>query len=241
MTEQNSPVRFTSAMTRRELLCVLLWFPIHLVLLPRIALALVEQGTLTESWANLLVYGIGALYAVLVCFSFLRNDFDALCDRPFFCLGQIALSYFSMMAFNLIFSGILSLIESLGVELLSNRNNEAIVSLALKDTGLMTAMAVFLSPIIEEILFRGAIFGSLRHRNTLAAYLVCMLLFAVYHVWGYALQDPAYWIFLLQYLPAGFLLCRCYERTNSIWCSIFFHMLINLVSLKALILLEELL
>ena len=241
MTEQNSPIRFTSAMTGRELLCILFWFPMHLYVLPRIALVLMEQGTLTESTANLLVYGVGALYAVLVCFSFLRTDFDALCDRPFFCIGQIVLSYFSMMAFNLILSGILSLIESFGGELLSNQNNEAIVSLAIKETGIMAAMAVFLSPIIEEILFRGAVFGFLRSRNRLAAYLVCMLLFSVYHVWGYALQDPAYWIFLLQYLPAGYLLCRCYERTNSIWCSIFFHMLINLVSLKALILLEELL
>ena len=46
---------------------------------------------------------------------------------------------------------------------------------------------------------------------------------------------------MLQYLPAGFLLCRCYERTNSVWCSIFFHMLVNLVSLRLLMLIEQLL
>ena len=32
----------------------------------------------------------------------------------------------------------------------------------------------------------------------------------------------------------GVLRSRCYERTNSIWCSIFFHMLVNGISLSAL-------
>ena len=41
-------------------------------------------------------------------------------------------------------------------------------------------------------------------------------------------------IFLLQYIPASLLLARCYERCNSIWGSIFFHMLINAVSFSAL-------
>ena len=61
-----------------------------------------------------------------------------------------------------------------------------------------------------------------------------MLFFSLYHVWTYALQDPVYWIYLLEYIPVAGLLARCYERTNSIWCSIFFHMLVNGISLSAL-------
>ena len=76
------------------------------------------------------------------------------------------------------------------------------------------------------------LFGTLRHKNRAAAYAVSMLAFSVYHVWGYALDDPGYWIFLLQYLPAGWLLARCYERTNSIWGSVFFHMLTNALAVE---------
>ena len=60
-----------------------------------------------------------------------------------------------------------------------------------------------------------------------------MLLFALYHVWSYALADPTAWIYLLQYLPAGFLLARVYEKTNSLWASIFLHMTVNGVSMLA--------
>ena len=102
-------------------------------------------------------------------------------------------------------------------------------------------MAVFLAPLTEEVLFRGAVFNGIRKTNRIAAYAVSMVLFSVYHIWGYAVEDPSYWLYTLQYLPAAFLLCRCYERTNSIWCSIFFHMLVNHISMKMLMLLEELL
>ena len=57
----------------------------------------------------------------------------------------------------------------------------------------------------------------------------------------FALQDPVYWVYLLQYLPVSWLLCRCYERCNSIWGSIFFHMTVNAVSISALNALSELL
>ena len=38
-----------------------------------------------------------------------------------------------------------------------------------------------------------------------------------------------------------YLLCRCYERSNSIWGSIMLHMLINFISLRALTMLQEML
>ena len=71
--------------------------------------------------------------------------------------------------------------------------------------------------------------------------MVATLAFSLYHVYGYAVMDSIYWLYLIQYLPVSILLCRAYERTNSIWCSIFFHMLVNWVSMNALKMLEALL
>ena len=59
------------------------------------------------------------------------------------------------------------------------------------------------------------------------AYAMSMIIFSAYHIWGFAIDDPITWVYLVQYLPVSFLLCRCYERTNSLWSCIFFHMLIN--------------
>ena len=105
----------------------------------------------------------------------------------------------------------------------------------------MAALAVFLAPIVEELMFRAGLFGGLRRFGRLPAYLICMLLFSLYHVWGFALSDPAAWIYALQYLPVTYLLCRIYERTNSIWGSILLHMVINYIALNALTMLEKLL
>ena len=67
------------------------------------------------------------------------------------------------------------------------------------------------------------------------------LAFSFYHVWSYALVDPIYWLYFIQYVPVSLLLCRVYERTNSIWGSIFFHMLVNYIAMNALKVLETLL
>ena len=90
-------------------------------------------------------------------------------------------------------------------------------------------------------MFRAGIFGTLRHYSRWGAYLVATLAFSFYHVWTYALVDPIYWLYFIQYVPVSLLLCRVYERTNSIWGSIFFHMMVNYIAMNALKVLETLL
>ncbi len=52
-------------------------------------------------------------------------------------------------------------------------------------------------------------------------------------MWGYGLIDARYWLYIVQYLPVSWLLARLYERTDSVWSCIFFHMLVNGISVKA--------
>ena len=238
-----SPAAFTSCMEKRETILTLIWFPIHLWLLPELLIRRIGPGGLTEAEASFALYAAGAVYMLAIGFRFLRREFDPLCERPFACMLQIGLSYIAMMGFNLCLSGILSALELALSDgsAAANPNNEAVISLALEDYNTMAAAAVFLAPIVEEMLFRGAVFGALRKWNRTAAYAGSMLLFSLYHVWAYAMEDPIYWIYLLQYLPVSYLLCRCYEKTDSLWCSIFFHMLVNGVSMRLLLLLQEVL
>ena len=42
---------------------------------------------------------------------------------------------------------------------------------------------VVLMPLIEEVLFRGLVFGNLKHKSRTVAYAVSCLLFALLHVW----------------------------------------------------------
>lgn len=229
---------FTSRMTRGEVVAALLYLPLHVWLLPMLLLSLPATSGISELTLNVIVYITGAVYMLVFVGRFLRRDFDPLCDHLRYCILQIVICYGMMVAFNLILSAVLSLILPADS---ANPNNSAVMEMAGVEYGKTAALAVFLAPLVEEPVFRGAVFGSLRSRSRILAYAVSMLLFALYHVWGYALQDPIYWLYLLQYLPVSWLLCRCYERCNSIWGSIFFHMMVNAISLSALNALSELL
>lgn len=243
MNSRNETVCFTSSMNQKESAAALIYLPVHIFLLPVIFGRMVNNGTISEPDGNLLLYAAALVFLITAEFRFMRREFDPLCDNMGKCFFQIILCYLIMMSLNLCVSGIVSLIEyaisGSGAE--GNLNNSAIMDMAGQDYGKMSAIGIFMAPIAEEIMFRGAVFSGLYKHGRILAYAVSMLLFSVYHVWGYAVSDPVYWIFIIQYLPASFVLCRCYEKTNTIWAPVFLHMLVNSISFRVLTELEGLL
>ena len=232
MNEDKAPQQavFSSCMTRSETIAVLLYLPIHLGLLPLLLLRLPETASLSELQINTIIYTAGTLWMLLFAGRFLRRDFDPLCDHPAYCLLQVLLGYGMMLAFNMLIAAFFQfLLPEAG-----NPNNAAWAGEMESELGKTAALAVFLAPLVEEPIFRGGIFSLFYKRNRGLAYAVSMLLFSLYHVWAYAILDPRNWVYLLQYLPASWVLCRCYERCNSIWGSIFLHMSINGISVLAI-------
>lgn len=226
--KRDAPIEFTSYMTKGETVAALVYLPIHTALLP-IALVLLLIDRMDPATINLIAYAIGAVYMLGFQWRFLRREFDALCENKLECLLQVLICYGLMLGLNLCVNSALGLV-SVGV----NPNNAAVVDLADMKMGATAAMAVFLAPVVEELMFRGGVFGLLRRYNRALAYAVSILLFSLYHIWSYAINDPVNFIYMLQYFPASYVLCRCYERTNSLWASIFLHMLTNAVSIKVL-------
>ena len=226
---------FTSRQSRAEWILALLWLPLHLFGLPFLLLRLFPA--LDAAWLNFYAYLVGAVFMLGTQFCFLRRDFDPLCERFGSVLLEVIISYGAMMLFNMVVTGLLSL----ALETIDNPNNAQLTDLSRVNRGTVAAVAVYLAPIVEELIFRAGVFGALRHKNRVLGYVVSIALFAVYHIWGYALSDPVAWLYALQYLPISFLLCRIYERTNTIWSSILLHMLVNTVALHALELVERLL
>lgn len=231
---RNPSVEFTSRMSRGETAAALIYIPIHAALLPLLMVIVMLKSNMDMAAVNFLIYVIGVLYMLLLERKFLRREFDSLCDRGLDCLVQVLICYGIMLGLNLCVNVLLTMLPQA-----DNPNNTAVTDMAGIKMGTTTAMAVFLAPIVEELMFRGGVFGLLRRYNRIAAYAGSILLFSVYHVWGYAIDDPYNWIFIIQYFPASYVLCRCYEKTNSIWSSIFLHMLTNAVALKALDMMGE--
>ena len=233
-----NPVEFTSRLTKKETAAVLAWLPVHLWLLPLLLQQMINRGAMDDVAANVICYTLGVLYMLGLLFPFLRRDFDPLCDRPVYCLLEILKNYVLMYLGNMAVGALMML--ALG-QIWENPNNAGLMDMADRGWNQMSTMAVFMAPIVEECMFRAGIFGTLRRYSRWGAYLVATLAFSLYHVWSYALVDPVYWLYFIQYVPVSLLLCRVYERTNSIWGSIFFHMLVNYIAMNALKVLETLL
>lgn len=234
----SSPSSFNSSMSKGQTIAVLAYLPVHIVLIPLVLSVFMEKGMSQES-ANLLYYSIGTVYMLCTTFSFLRRDFDPLWEKPFSCLMEVLRGYVLMYLCNLVLGLLSGYI--LGPEQSMNPNNDSIMSMASQDWGKVSAMAIFLAPIVEELLFRAGIFGTLRRRSRLAAYLLSVLAFSLYHVYPYLLLDWRNAVYIIQYLPVSFILCMVYERSGTIWCSIFFHMLNNWLSMQVLSSMKELL
>lgn len=223
---------FTSCQSKWERILAIGYLPVHIVLAPLAAELLLRAAGVSVTWLNFSVYAVGAVFMLASQWRFLRRDFDTLCDGFLGCAVQVLSSYGAMLCFNLAVSGILVLI--LGDEGVSNPNNQSVTELTRVSYGPTAALAILMAPILEELMFRAGIFGTLRKYSRTAAYIDSMLAFSLYHVWTFALEDPKKLIYMIQYLPISFLLCRCYERSSTIWTPIFLHMTANAVSISVL-------
>lgn len=224
---KNAP-EFTSRMSRGETAAALIYLPIHAAILP-IVLVLLLIGRMDTADINFIAYAIGFVYMLLFELKFLRREFNSLCDRPLDCFVQVLICYGLMLGLGLCVNSLMLL---LGFD--SNPNNTAVIDIAEVKMGATTALAVFLAPMVEELIFRGGLFSLLRRYNRLLAYVVNILIFGLYHIWSSVIDSPINLIYIIQYIPATYALCRCYERTNSIWAGIFLHMLNNGMSLLML-------
>lgn len=223
------PVEFTSRLSRREAIAVLVWLPVHILVLPILLTIPMLRGYYGEATANLLVYAVGTVYLLLTLRRFFRRDFDALCDRPLRVLLLVLAAYWLSRFGETLIALLMDELSVTG----SNENNDAVIQMMKDNFGPMSAMAVILAPIVEESLFRAGVFGLLYRKSRFLAYTLSVLCFALYHVWQNALYDPRQLIFILQYIPSSIALAWVYERTDSIWSSIFLHMLTNGVSVLA--------
>lgn len=82
-----------------------------------------------------------------------------------------------------------------------------------------------LTPICEELIFRGVIYNDLKELFNVKAALVCSaIMFGLYHINGMLSN-------VIIYVILGILFVYCNEKTRTTWASIIFHFLINFTSL----------
>ena len=90
-------------------------------------------------------------------------------------------------------------------------------------------LILVLIPLVEEMVYRGILYGTLREYNRPLAVAFCTVLYSLALVWRYALDfsDPRYLLLALLYLPMSCALTLCYERVGSVWGTALVHAGLN--------------
>lgn len=116
-----------------------------------------------------------------------------------------------------------------------NLNDFAISARAGSAPRMTLLIVLFLAPFVEETLFRGLVFGGLKERSRLLAYAVSCALFALVHVWQFAVanRDAAYFAQMVRYLIPGLVLAWAYDHSGTLWASIGLHAGVNALSVLA--------
>ena len=111
----------------------------------------------------------------------------------------------------------------------TSENQEIIVMISQVQPVLMLLTTVVFAPLLEEILFRGIVFGWLYEKSRFLAYFGSSFFFGGMHVRSDMLNgNQAEWVQIFNYLFMGIALSYVYEKTNNIWVPILTHAIKNL-------------
>ena len=173
--------------------------------------------------SNLIYYALLVALTLLVFWSFLRHAFSLLLD-------WLPENLFAIVT-GLAGAGVLHFLVMLLPYPVENPAAADWSSEFLLSPAPTLVVVLVLMPLVEEVLFRGLVFGSLRRYSRPLAYVVTVLGYAVACVWQYMFQptgfDVRYLVLFVQYLPMSLGLTWCYDNGGSIWSAVLLHVILN--------------
>ena len=227
----------TGGLTRLEQVGGTVFFVFYLLLLPlaagparHAAEELLRRRISEELCGAAYYYGLFAVTAILF-HSLLGKTTRRFLDNPALALKTAAAGIVAHY-------GLLELAARLGrafADRSGNLNDSAISARTGSAPHMTLLIVIFLAPFVEEVLFRGLVFGGLKERSRLLAYAASCALFALLHVWQFAVanRDPAYFALMVQYLIPGLVLAWAYDHAGTLWASIGLHAGVNALAVLA--------
>jgi membrane protease YdiL (CAAX protease family) len=206
-------------------------------------LAITGIGQLNEEW---LTETSGQFYFVLLSdglillavWGFLRHRRAkisqlGLARRPSWLdTGYAILGY---LVYFLLFLAIATIAGALtGINLEQEQELGFDAILGSKEKLMALASLVILPPLVEEIVFRGFVFGGLRKKlRFMWATLITSLLFAGPHL--LASSEGLLWVAGLDTLALSFVLCYLREKTGALWAPMAVHAIKNTIAFVLLL------
>lgn len=228
----------TSYMSPGEQIAGVVFFVIYLVVLPFAtdplfrALEKLLAVNISNTVQNMIYYYVLFAVTVIIFHKFLMRTSRQFADNLGIACKSVLVGLVGLYGLN-------ELAYRLTNLMMVNRTNlnDTAISAQMDAAPHMTLLiVVFLAPFVEETLFRGLVFGNLKGKSRPVAYVVSCALFALLHVWQFAVvhQDVTYFLLMLQYLVPGVVLAWAYDRSGTLWTSIALHALANALSVWAM-------
>lgn len=179
------------------------------------------QLLLTPAQSNAVYYTVILLLLVAVFWDFFRHGVDILRDNLRPSLFALAAALVAGLALTVL-AGLIPLPVTHPV--LEDYKEQFLLA-----PGSTVAVVVILRPAVEEILYRGLFFGSLRKRRRALAYGLSTAVFALSCVWQYAFPsgEIGYLLLAIQYLPLGLVQCWSYDVSGSVLTPMLLRMLLS--------------
>ena len=224
-------MKITISMTRQETQWGFFYLIAQFFLLPPL-ITLVTSVLPTEpneAQLNFLYYLLNFSAIVLIFRRFLWQNLERLSMYPGYLFRVVLLGLARYLLLNGVVGALLMRLDPSYF----NANDSAIAEMVRSELTLIAAGTILLVPVAEESLFRGLIFGTLRKKSRLAAYLVSVCAFSVVHLIGYfGVYTPMQLLIsFLSYLPAGFCLGWAYEKADTIFSPILIHAAVNAIGI----------
>ena len=186
-------------------------------------------NAIAQGWGNLLGYLIATTGVVFYMRDDIAIDFKDLTGEN---KKKYALTFpiFAVL-FLVITLAIDSLISLIGAE---QSTNQQVIENILSNGGMipMLVATVLFAPVVEELIYRKAIFSLAKPYGNITCYILSICLFTLPHMISTEMTNI--WMWILQCVPyatAGGLLCLIYHKSNyNIYSSIAAHVLNNLVA-----------
>lgn len=183
------------------------------------------------AWLNLVVGLVSLGLATIILNDFIRDNFKAFKEKMFedvvwSCSIGIGILYVTAIISNIIVTMLL------GNKGNNGSANQQLFELLLSNNAIvMVIQAVIIAPILEELLFRGVIFRSIRKHSRFFAHAISSFLFGLLHVYdGLLAGDMTQFIHMIPYVAMGFVFSIAYEKRGNIGASILIHMANNFIA-----------
>ena len=207
------------------------YLPVHVFLLPLLLVVYTRASgnPLPAPLSETIYFGIGLVVIIFFLWGFLRRSFDVLLDNITYCFMTVMMGVFGILTLSQ-FSAIIIML--LDMDFLTSFQT-ALPGADTIDAGTLLVLGLGAVPVVQETLFRGLLFGLVRKKSRILAYLLSISAYVFYSLWQSMVSGvdiPVLLILALSYIPEAFMLAWCYERTGTIWVSVILSAAISAIA-----------